>query len=259
MSKTIQPMNPNQNPDHSLITDPIFVVCVAIFAILTTIFPFAAGLPLLMPILQTLFLFVFLVMIVRKQHPVQAVRVLCLWAVLQLFVALMVSAVAPSVAEGAIADGFTRRADFLEWLFAGSMLPDGIRANFFGRLLEMVAVVIGTLVTAGLIGIWLLVRAVNLAGFYAGSVVNSVSSFSGILPGLPIWTVMRILSYICFISICAEPITTGNWSIGHYLYNAKFPQRRRILMTAVFLLLASIVLELILPDIWRTMFAPVVD
>lgn len=246
------------NPEHSLITDPIFVVCVAIFALLTTTFPFAAGLTRLLPILQTLFLFIFLVMIARKQHPVQAVRVLCLWVAIQFFVAMMVSAMAPGVAERAIVDGFTRRADFLEWLFAGSMLPDGIQANLLGRLVETIAVVIGTLVTAGLIGVWLLVRAVNLAGFYAGSVVNAVGSFGGILPGLPIWTVLRILSYICFISICAEPITTGNWSISHYLYNAEFPQRRGILMAAIFLLLASIVLELILPNIWRTMFALVV-
>lgn len=245
------------NSEHSLITDPIFVMCVAIFAFLTTLFPFAAGLPVLMPILQTLFLIVFLIMIVRKRHPVQAVRVLCIWIVIQLFVALLVSAFFPGQAERAIVDGFARRTAFLEWLFAGSVLPDGIATNTLGRVLEMVVMFIGTLVSAGLIGVWLLVRTVNLAGFYAGSAVNSLGSFAGVLPGLPIWTILRILSYIGFVSVLSEPILTGNWSISHYLFNPESPIRRRILLASIILLLASILLELILPNAWRTVFATV--
>lgn len=246
------------NQDRSLITDPIFVVCVAVFALLTTIFPFAAGLPLLMPILQTLFLTVFVVMIARKQHPVQAVRVLCIWVVIQLFVALLMSAIAPSQAEMAIADGFARRTAFLEWLYAGAALPDGIAASPVGQVLEMVLVVIGSLISAGLLGVWQLVGAVNLAGYYAGTAVNSVGSFGGILPGLPVWTVLRILAYICFISVCAEPLATGNWSISRIFSNTDAP-RGRILIGAVVLLLASILFELMLSGVWRNLFASMLE
>lgn len=244
------------NPEDSLITDPIFVVAVALFAFLTTLLPFLAGMSLLLPLVQTIFLAVFLIMVVRKQHPSQAVRVLCIWSIIQLLVAILVSAFFPEQAEQSIASGFVRRTDFLEWLFTGTLLPDGIMAKPLSRVLETIMVIIGSLLTAGVLGVWLLVRTINLAGYYAGITINSVGSFSGLLAGLPIWTLARIGAYIGFVAILAEPLLTGNWSIGHYLSNPDTFIRRWILIASTILLVLSIIFELLLPGLWRSILAP---
>jgi len=243
-------------PDHSLITDPIFLFAVVIFAFLTTLLPFILGASLLLPILQTLFLTFLLLMVVRKQHPAQAIRILCIWTIVQLVIATLLSAIFPGQVELAIADGFSRRTAFLEWLYAGSALPDGILTTPVERIVEIIGITVGTLLSAGVLGVWLLVRTINLASFYAGSTINSVGSFAGLLVGIPIWTMLRIVAYIGFVSIFAEPMSTGNWAIGHYLSNPNSSTRKQFLLGAVILLVLSLASEIALSGLWRSIFTP---
>jgi hypothetical protein len=104
-------------------------------------------------------------------------------------------------------------------------------------------------VTGGLLGVWFLVRATNLAAYGAGSLWQSSGIASNVLGGLPVWTLLRLAGYAAAIVLLAEPLLTSNWSLPYYL-----TKRRRLLLVSAILLGSGLLLELILPAAWRTLF-----
>jgi len=236
---------------YRLSHDPVFYIMAGFFALVTTALPAVLGQPRFLPIAQTLALFVFLLIPLRQRQIRQALTVLALWLVLQWVSMFLLAWLAPLQVERAINDGFIYRTAYLEWFFGNRQVPDSLAVQPVGRLLEVGGVLVGSLVSGGLIGIWFLVRAVNLSAFGSGALLAPLGGLTGLLAALPVWTLARLAGYGGFVILLAEPLLTRNWALRIF-----WQERRTLLIGSTVLLVIGLVLEIILPGAWRTLFQP---
>jgi hypothetical protein len=234
----------------SLLHDPLFYITLGFFALLTTGLAAALGQPRFLPISQTVALFIFLAMAVRRGMMREALWIVVVWVVLQIATLSIVTRLVPGQVEQAIGNGFFYRTDFLAWFYAGEALPASLTVQPAARLLELIGILVGSLVTGGLVGVWFLVRAVNLAAYSAGALWQSSGFVGHLFAGLPLWTLLRLAGYGGFVVLLAEPLFTGRWSPGYY-----WRHRRRLLLLSATLLALGLILEVILPGLWRTLFS----
>lgn len=236
---------------YQLINDPLFYIILGFFALLTTGLPAAMGQPRFLPAVQTLALFSFLFYAIRRGHLPQALRIVAIWLVLQITMLLLLTVLAPTQVERAISNGFQQRADTLLWFYGGQGLPDAWFTQPGGRLGELLGILFGSLFTGGIIGLWVLIRAANLAAFVMGSLLQSQPGLRTFLAMFQPWTLCRLAAYGGLVGLLAEPLLTSNWRPQFYL-----TIRRRPLLLSGALLLLSLLLEVLLPTLWRFLFAP---
>lgn len=233
---------------YSLAHDPIFYITVGFFAGLTTGLPAAIGQPNFLPIVQTLALFIFLLIPLRQGLIRQALIVLGLWLAIQFALIVTLTWLLEANVERAFHDGFQYRMDYIAWFFGAptALRPDSFGVQPLSRLIEVLGVLTGSLISGGLIGIWFLVKSVNLAAYGMGALVVALKSPASLLIALPLWSLLRIAGYAGLITIFSEPLLTNNWQPHFYWRN-----HRRLLVAAGLLLLLGLLSELFLPDLWR--------
>lgn len=233
---------------YSLARDPIFYITVGFFALLTTGLPLAIGQPNFLPILQTLSLFIFMLIPLRQGLLRQTLWVFALWLVLQFSVVVTLTWLLEARVETAFHDGFRYRMAYIAWFYgaASALRPDSFSAAPSARLLELLGILLGSLVSGGLIGVWFLVKSANLAAYGMGALLVSLKSSAALLLALPLWSLLRIAGYAALVTLLSQPVLTSNWQPLFY-----WRSQRRLISIAGGLLLLSLLLELFLPDLWR--------
>jgi hypothetical protein len=224
-----------QPPTYDLTRDPIFYGTVGFFALLTTILPGLMGQPNFMPMVQALGLTIFTAIPLRRGEMGTALRVLLLWLVVQLAVIIFIAWGLPAQTARAIPDGVTYRMDLVTWAYTGETLPRSLLAAPWTRLIEILGVLVGSLLTGGLVGSWFLVRAVDLFGFSAGTLIREMTPAVGFLLGFTPWRLLTLAGYAGFFLLLAQPILTHRWDPGHYLKE----QRRLILWSSGLLMIGD--------------------
>lgn len=228
--------------------DYVYYVTVAFFVILTTALPAMLGQVRFMPVVQTLALTVYVAIPLHHRHVRGAVFVVALWLSLQYLTLLGLSTYFGQVVENAIPDGFTVRAGFIGAYYAGDPLFDGVLSSASG-LIGLLGVIVGSLLTAGLVGFWFVVRALNVSAFGTGVLLSSLEGPAELLRMLPYWTLLRLAGYGLLVVLLAQPLLTYTWSPATYWRN-----QRTLILAAAALLFAGILLELFLPGLLgRTM------
>ena len=238
---------------YSLAHDPLFYITVGFFACLTTGLPAVIGQPNFMPILQTVALFIFLLIPLRQGLIRQALWVLALWLVLQFSVVVTLTWLLETRVETAFHDGFHYRMAYIAWFYGAesALRPDSFSAAPSARLLELLGILVGSLVSGGLIGVWFLVKSANLAAYGMGALLVSLKSMAALLLALPLWTLLRIAGYAGLVTLLSQPLLTSNWQPLSY-----WRSQRRLITIAGGLLLLGLLLELFLPDLWRLLGQP---
>lgn len=234
---------------YTLIHDPLFYITVGFFALLTTAFPAIIGQPLFMPLLQTIVLFIFLTIPLRQRLLPQALLVMGVWYVGQAFTMMIITLFFARYVQYAFTDGFTYSMHYAEWFYG---VPDGLRPDSFaaqpvGRTLELLGILLGSLISGGLIGVWFFVRALNLTMFSMAGLMVMMESSTTFLAAVPVWGILRTLGYAGAVILLAEPLLTSNWNPLYYWRN-----RRQLLLATSVLMVAGLLLEFLLPDFWRT-------
>lgn len=234
---------------YTLIHDPLFYITVGFFALLTTGFPAIIGQPLFMPLIQTLVLFIFLSIPVRQRLLPQALLVMGVWYVVQALTMLSLTLFFANYVQYAFADGFTYSMQYAEWFYSvpDVLRPDSFAAQPVGRTVELLGILLGTLLSGGVIGIWFFVRALNLTIFSMGGLMLVMENSAALLAALPLWGILRTLGYAGAVVLLAEPLLTGNWNPFYYWRN-----RRQLIIATSALVVAGLLLEFLLPDFWRT-------
>jgi hypothetical protein len=247
-------MQKQSQEQYSLVRDPVFYLMLAFFALLTTAMPAALGQPRFLPFAQTIALFAFLALAVRQRKMPQALLILAIWLILQIIALILTTWLLPGQVERAISDGFAYRTAFLGWFYGAGALPGSLTVQPAMRLVEMFGIIFGSLLTGGLLGVWFLVRAANLAAYGAGALAHDSGLFFNSIAGLPLWTLLRLAGYAGLVALLAEPLFSRNWSPAYYLAS-----RRRLLLGSASLLALGLLLEIALPGAWRTLFQGKVD
>ncbi len=171
---------------YDLTADPVFYVTLGIFCFLTTFLPAFLGQPNLLPVLQTVALTVFLAIPLRRGRIYRGVLVVSIWLLLQFLIMSIGTTLLPRPFDRAIHDGFSYYETLLLWLHSGGGLQEPVLASPLARLGEFILVLLGSLLTAGLVGVWLLTRAVNELGFVVGPAgwrSMAAEAFSGVDSG----------------------------------------------------------------------------
>ena len=246
------PAAPNGTPKprhYDLVKDPLFYITFGFFALLTTALPAALGQPNFLPIAQTVAITLFLAVPLRRGRIGTGIIVLFTWLSLQLLVMIVGSALLPLVFERAIHDGFAYHRALLEWSVTGFNLPGSILQNPGSRLTELFGIVLGSLLSAGLVGLWFLMRAVNQFGYGVGRL--AVEGPSYLILGLMPWRLAALAGYAGLVAMLAQPLLTNVWNPTHY-----FARQRRLATVSVTLIALGLALEFLLPVLWRAVWAP---
>ncbi len=233
--------------DASLLNDPIYYGTVIVFAVLTTALPVMVGRSWFLPAAQTLALWLLALVAIRSEvDPARRTfRVLLLWVAAQFVAMVLLARFSPVQAEAAVGDGFAHREALLEWLFTARALPVSLTSAPGLRLLEVAGVAVGALLSGGLLGLWFLMRTVNLIAFGAGILWAATGSLLALVGGLQPWALLRIGGYMGLIACLAPVGFDGAWLPG-----AWGASRRRLFWIALALLGAGLLLELLLPGPW---------
>lgn len=236
---------------YTISNDPLFYVTVIFFALLTTALPALIGQPVFLIIAQTVALFTFVLITLHRQLIRQTLLVLALWLLTQFLTFLAITVFAEERVQFAIPNGFVYGMTYIDWYFgvSGVLRPDSFTAQPIMRTAELIGITLGTLLTAGFAGIWFLVRAVNLAAFHMGVVFLVNDNPAAILGALPLWAIIRLIGFAALVVLLAEPILTSNWNPFFYL-----KRRRRLAIVALGFTAGGLLVEGLLPDLWRTLF-----
>ena len=234
--------------EYQLTRDPVFYGSVAFFALLTTTLPAILGQPRLLPLVQAVSLTVLMGLALRRRDVRGALGVVFLWLLVSMLSMLVLTWFAPEPVERAFENGFEYRARFSEWYYASSVLPASFADQPLASLVEIVGILLGSLLTGGLVGAWFLVKMANLAAFGAASLLLTLGGVWMLPIALPLWSIAQLAGAAGLVVLLAEPLLSGRFAAG--VANL-FGQRRRLLLIFGALYAAGILLEWLLPSFWH--------
>lgn len=237
---------------YELNRDPVFFVMAAFFALLVTAIPAVLGQLRFMPLAQAVALTVFLLIPLRKRDLRSALLVVFLWLALSMLAIFLLTWLVPLQLERAFENGFLYRAAYHEWYYANSPLPASFASQPVASAAEIAGILLGSLVSGGLVGAWFLVKMANLAAFSAGSLLLTLGSPLLLPLALPLWSVLQLAGAGGLVVLLAEPLVSGRFVAG---LGDLFQRRRRPLLLFGALYLAGLLLELFLPAFWH--FTPI--
>ena len=228
----------------TITSDPLYYIVAAFFALLTTALPAILGQPRFLPIIQTLSLITFISVALHNRNVRGAITIIATWLPIQFLVILLLTRLLDGHLETAFSDGFAYRAAITAWFFAGAPHPAGLANQPLAYLIEFGGVVIGSLVTAGLVGTWFLMRLVNQAAYGTGILLATLANPGQAFLVIPYWTLMRAAGYAGLIVLCAMPLLTYRRSPTYY-----WQYHRKLILVSLALVAIGILVELFLPGI----------
>jgi len=238
--------------EYHLSRDPIFYATVAFFALLTTGLSSVLGQLRFLPIIQALALTVLLWIPLRRRDLKGALGTVFLWLLCAMLTVFAVTTFDPVQMERTFENGFLHRAAFAEWYYAGSPLPASFGTQPLASLAEVLGLVLGSLLTGGLLGAWFLMKLANLAAFSAASLLLTLPNPLLIVVALPVWSILQVVGGGGLLAVLAEPLASGSFGAG-----VRELGRSRLRPLLIFggLFVLGLLLELLLPSFWH--FTPV--
>jgi hypothetical protein len=158
----------------------------------------------------------------------------------------------PVRVEAAFENGFLHRAVYAEWYYAANPQSSPLPASFgtqpLPSVVEILGIVLGSLLTGGLVGAWFLMKVANLAAFSAASLLLTLPNLLWIFVALPLWSILQIAGGGGLLVVLAEPLASGKFGAGL----RELGRRRRLpflLFGGMFVL--GILLEFVLAPFWH--------
>ena len=242
--------------EYNLSRDPVFFAMVGFFALLTTGFPLVLGQFRFLPLVQALALAVFLLVPLRRRDLRSALVVVFLWLALTMATVFALTWFDAMRTERAFENGFNYRAAFAEWYYANSAQSSPLPASFatqpLASIVEILGIVLGSLLTAGFVGAWFLMKVANLAAFGAATLALTLQSPLLVVVALPLWSILQVIGGGGLLVLLAEPLASGRFGAGL----REFGRGRRLpLLVFGGMFVLGILLELALPPFWH--FTPI--
>lgn len=229
-----------------LVDDPVYYLMLGVFVLLTVALPAVLGQPRFMPLSQSAALTAFLAVALRARRVDRALISLGAWLLFEFVFIFALTLILPRSAEAAVGSGFAYREALLAWLYGVGALPAGWATQPLLRLWEVAAVTLGSLLSGGFLGYWILVKVTALAAYGAAALWESGAGVAGFLP----WMLLRVAGYSGFVLVFAQPLWAGVWSPA-----ALWREHRRLLLVCAALLAAALLIELALAGVWRAALA----
>ena len=207
----------------------------------------AIGVPLLLPLLNTLASFPFMVLALKRGDLRLAVARMLLWAVTMGVTATLLSYARPAHTGGLFLRGESYRAEMFAWVMTGqgaestpsAFIPQQIgHAAFFSGL---------ALATGGVAAMPMGAVLMNYMGAYAGGLAASSQRpvLTMLLAWHP-WAVIRVISFVVIGVVLSTPLLS---SLGKFRVDRA--AARTLLLGACVGLIADILLKALLAPFWQ--------
>mgnify|MGYP003382383134 CR=1 FL=1 len=231
---------------YQLSRDPAYFLMAVFFALLTTGLPAVMGQPRFLPLNQAVVLTIFVAIALRRGDIRSGLAIVYLWLGVSMALLMVLTWFVPEQMERAIDNGFMQRAMTSEWYFARSPLPAGITEEPLAGIVEIAGILLGSLLTGGLVGAWFLMGMANLAAFSAGHLLAIFGNPLLIFIALPIWSILEIIGAGGLVVVFAEPLLSGRFALGSW-----FQRRKRLLALFGVIFGLGLLAEALLPAFWH--------
>lgn len=243
---------PADAPAYRVLDDPLVYPVIALGVALTTFLPVFLGQRLCLPLLNALVIFPFLVGALRTGRLRRGLSLAAFWAVCQAVAALLASFFMSARADFAVLNALELRTQLYTLVATGQSQPGfvvGIPLDLPQLALQALAVVGGSLVTAGLAGLFLDATTINATGYAAASLLREAGRpLPVLLLAWPVWTIVRLAGYLALGAALAEPLARGDpEGIG---LAGWWQRRRRLIAVGAGLVLLGILLQVVLTSAW---------
>ena len=195
---------------------------------------FFSGVRLLLPLLITVpsFLVMWRWLIRGKVGVAYAEMLLsCLWMSVPM---ILLSLYFPAHAEKVFLNATEYVADMDEWIKTGGAM-EGTPSLFIPEhLIHMAMIIVGSLFTAGFLSLFLGSIQMGYMNYYVAWLINeSAGHTSAYVLGWPIWSIIRVLSFVLLVVVLAQPLM-------HRFRWKKFNVRLMFYLTAVAIILEGV-------------------
>ena len=232
------------------------MIAVAIVAatLISYVFGWALGIPILVPILNTLAGVPFMVLALRRGNLQLAVVRMLLWALTMGVVATLLSYARPAQTDTLLIRGEAYRTEMFAWVMTGTgaeSTPSQFIPQQAGHAVIFSAL---ALATGGVVAMAMGAVLMNYMGHYVGALASaSRHPVWSVILGWHPWAVIRIISFVVIGVILSAPLLTR-------IAGARIDWRaaRRLLFAAYAGLVADVVLKALLAPSWQRLLLRVV-
>ncbi len=226
--------------------------------VLATVVSYAAGWtigrPALVPVLNTLASFPFMVAALRRGDLRLAVARMLLWALTMAVCATLLAYVQPWQAGHVFANGATYRDEMFRWVLTGRGAESTPSQFIPIHLRDAVLFCVLTLLTGGIGSMPMGAVLMNFMGTYVGSLAAASSrpALTMVLGWHP-WSVIRVVSFVVIGVVLSEPLLSRM-----FRFSTDVRTSRRLLASAGAGLVIDIVMKALLAPAWQRLLLRVV-
>jgi hypothetical protein len=228
---------------------------IVLVTILSYALGWAIGLPLLLPILNTVASFPFMVLALRRGDLGLAVARMVLWALTLGAAATLLSYAQPSHTAALFLRGDSYRTEMIGWVLTGQgaeSTPSQFIPQQAGHALLFSGL---ALATGGVAAMPAGAMLMNYMGSYVGGLaaISRRPALTMALAWHP-WAVIRVVSYVVIGVVLSTPLLSR---LGKFQVDR--PTARTLLLIGAFGLLADVVLKALLAPAWQRLLLRVVS
>jgi hypothetical protein len=225
---------------------------------LSTLFSYAIGwaigVPVLVPILNTLASFPFMVLALKRGDLRLAVARMLLWALTMAVTATLLSYARPAQTDGLFIRGESYRAEMFGWVLTGQG-AESTPSQFIPQQAGHAVLFSGlALATGGVAAMPMGAVLMNYMGHYVGALAAaSRRPLLTMVLGWHPWAVIRVISFVVIGVVLSAPLLSR---VGSFTVDRR--AARTLLLGAVAGLAADIILKTLLAPSWQSLLLRVV-
>jgi len=230
----------------------------ALLIVLSTLFSYAIGwtigVPVLVPILNTLASFPFMVLALKRGDLRLAVARMLLWALTMAVAATLLSYARPAQTDALFIRGESYRAEMFGWVLTGQG-AESTPSQFIPQQAGHAVLFSGlALATGGVAAMPMGAVLMNYMGHYVGALAAaSRRPLLTMVLGWHPWAVIRVISFVVVGVVLSAPLLSR---VGSFTVDRR--AARTLLLGAVAGLAADIILKTLLAPSWQRLLLRVV-
>jgi hypothetical protein len=214
----------------------------------------AIGVPILLPVLNTLAAFPFMVTALRRGNARLAVARMLVWALTMAVVATLLSFARPARTDALFLRGEAYRVEMFAWVMTGRG-AESSPARFIPQHARDAAIFSGlALATGAALAMPMGAALMNYMGHYVGSLAAASRRplLTMLLAWHP-WAVIRIISFVTLGVVLAAPLLSRVFA-----FPVNWQAARPLAAAAVAGLIADVLLKALLAPTWQRLLSSVV-
>ena len=230
------------------------VLAIVLLTLFSYVLGWAIGIPALVPILNTLASFPFMILALKRGDVRVAVARMLMWALAMGVAATLVSFVRPAQTETLFLRGESYRTEMFAWVMTGAG-AESSPSEFIPQQAGQAILFSGlTLATGGVAAMPMGAVLMNSMGHYAGALAASSRrpSLTMLLAWHP-WAVVRVISFVVIGVVLSMPVLSR---IGRF--RANWIDARPLLLMACVGLAIDVLLKTLFSTMWHGLLLRVV-